>query len=371
MAINRRTFVKSLSLAVGGLTLAPSLPFQAKPIYVQQKIKTKRNYGVALVGLGYYSTDVLAPALQETENCHLAGIVTGTPEKEKVWAEKYNLKPENIYNYDNYDSIRNNEDIDYIYVVLPNSMHREFTIRAAEAGKHVLCEKPMALNAEECRDMIEACKRANRKLSIGYRLHYDLATRKIIEMAKDQPYGPIKYIHAAAGFTMPEKMYGHWKQKKEYGGGALMDMGVYSIQAARYSSGMEPSTVISAQDITFDRENYKGVDQALTWQLEFPNNITANLMTSLACGINDLSVTATEGWYKLKPFSGYRGVKGESKDGPIVFPSVNQQAAQMDDFALSIENDTEPGVPGGEGLKDMLIVDAIKKSLETKSRVEI
>ena len=184
MAINRRSFVKTLSLAVGGLTLTPSLPLDAKSFLLEEKEKTKRKYGVALIGLGYYSTDVLAPALQETENCYLAGIVTGTPEKEKVWGEKYNLKPQNIYNYDNFDSIKDNEDIDYVYVVLPNSMHREFTIRAAEAGKHVLCEKPMALNSKECDEMIAACKKANKKLSIGYRLHYDLATKKIMEKSQ-------------------------------------------------------------------------------------------------------------------------------------------------------------------------------------------
>ena len=371
MSINRRSFIKKASYLVGGLTLAPPLSCAPMEESNSPVKKTKRKYGVALVGLGYYSSDVLAPALQETKNCYLAGIVTGTPEKEKIWTEKYNIKPKNIYNYSNFDSIKNNPEIDYVYIVLPNSMHKEYTIRGALAGKHVLCEKPMALNAEECREMISVCKNENRKLSIGYRMHYDLTTQKIKEMAKEQPFGKIKYIHAAAGFTAPPHMYSNWRFNKELGGGAMMDMGVYSIQAARYSIGTEPLAVLSALDTTYDKENYKNVDQGMIFQLEFPDNIFANLMTSFACRINDLNITTEKGWYRLKPFSSYKGVKGESKLGPINFPSINQQAAHMDDFAYSIENDTNPLVPGEEGLRDMIIVDGIRKSLIIKDRVDL
>jgi len=370
MPINRRSFIKSFSFALGGAALSPLAACQPDENNSKYRIeRTKRKYGVALVGLGYYSTDVLAPALLETRNCYLAGIVTGTPEKEKIWADKYEINPENIYNYENFDEIKNNAEIDYVYIVLRNSMHREFTIRGAKAGKHVLCEKPMALNAEECREMIDICRRENKKLSVGYRMHYDITTREIMNMADTLPFGPIKYLHAAAGFEAGPGMYDNWRLDKKYGGGALMDMGVYSIQAARYSTGLEPVSVISAQDLTFDKENFKDVDQAMTFQLEFPGDIYANLMTSFDCRINDLSVTASKGWYRLKPFSGYKGVKGESKDGPINFPSINQQAAHMDDFALSIENDTKPLVPGEEGLRDMIIVDAVKKASKSNSKI--
>ena len=150
MSINRRSFIKSLSLALGGIAIAPTISLSAnKNNSTYRSEKTKRKYGVALVGLGYYSTNILAPSLLETTNCYLAGIVTGTPEKEKTWSEKYNIKQNNIYNYDNFDQIKNNSEIDYVYIVLPNSMHKEFTIRGARAGKHVLCEKPMAMNAEK------------------------------------------------------------------------------------------------------------------------------------------------------------------------------------------------------------------------------
>ena len=151
--ISRRDFVGKLALGTGVLTISPKL--LKNNLYQETEQKTKKQYGIALMGLGYYSTDLLAPALQVTKNIRLAGIVTGTPEKEKVWAEKYKIPPANIYNYENFDTISENPDIDIVYVVLPNDMHKEFTIRAAQAGKHVICEKPMAMNVSECEEMIK------------------------------------------------------------------------------------------------------------------------------------------------------------------------------------------------------------------------
>ena len=121
---------------------------------------SNKKLGVALVGLGTYAAGQLAPALQQTVHCYLAGIVTGTPSKAAAWKEKYNIPDKNIYSYDNFDTIKDNPDIDIVYVVLPNSMHAAYTIRAAQAGKHVICEKPMALTVADCDAMIAACKKA-------------------------------------------------------------------------------------------------------------------------------------------------------------------------------------------------------------------
>jgi glucose-fructose oxidoreductase len=164
----RRRHLKQLSLAAGALTFGfPNVVFGRK----------KEKLGVALVGLGYYSTQLLAPALQETEHCYLAGIVTGTPSKAETWKAKYDLPEANIYNYETFDQIANNDAIDVIYIVLPNSMHAEYTIRAAQAGKHVWCEKPMALNVAECEAMIKAAKDNGVTLAIGYRMQHEPNTR--------------------------------------------------------------------------------------------------------------------------------------------------------------------------------------------------
>src|SRR5690606_23331209 len=122
-------------------------------------------------------------------HCYLAGIVTGTPAKEKQWASRYNIPEKNIYNYENFDSIALNPDIDIVYVVLPIFMHKEFTIRAAQAGKHVICEKPMAMNVRECEEMIAACTKANRLLSIGYRLHFEPYNMEMMRLGQQKVFG--------------------------------------------------------------------------------------------------------------------------------------------------------------------------------------
>ncbi|MGI9542274.1 MAG: Gfo/Idh/MocA family protein, partial [Cyclobacteriaceae bacterium] len=180
-SLTRRNFVKKTSLGFGAVSMG-LLPGCSKPSdgnegetseVTEEALDPNRKLGVALVGLGNYATNQLAPALMKTGQCYLSGIVTGTKEKEKIWQDKYSVPEENTYDYENYDAIADNQDIDIIYIVLPNSMHAEYTIRAAKAGKHVICEKPMAISMAECQQMIDACKEAGVKLSIGYRLHYE------------------------------------------------------------------------------------------------------------------------------------------------------------------------------------------------------
>ncbi|MGD1892680.1 MAG: Gfo/Idh/MocA family oxidoreductase [Cyclobacteriaceae bacterium] len=353
---SRRQFIKH-SAAASALAITPAI--WEKNIGLVG-LNPKEKLGIALVGLGYYSGKVLAPALQETENCYLAGIVTGTPEKEKTWAEQYGIKDKNIYNYDNYNSIADNDDIDIIYVVLPNSMHAEYTIRAAEAGKHVICEKPMGLNAQECESMIKACESNKQKLSIGYRMQFEPHTQEVMRLGQEQVFGPVKLVNAGAGYR--ESRADHWKLDKEMGGSAMMDMGVYSLQAARYVTGEEP-VAVTAQTFTTRPELFTEVDETTMFQLEFPSGALANLHTSFGMGMNYLNVTAEKGWFKLDPFSAYRGIKGESKNGPIEFPQINQQAAQMDEQAYCVMEDKPMRVPGEEGLRDMRVVDAIYRAI--------
>ena len=324
-------------------------------------VRPEERLGIALVGLGYYSTDVLAPALQQTEQVYLAGIVTGTPEKAEEWSKKYNIPASNIYNYENFDSIADNPAIDIIYVVLPNSMHAEYTVRAAKAGKHVICEKPMALSVRECEQMIEACEQAGVKLSIGYRLHFEPTTQEVMRIAREKPFGNIQFVTAGAGYR--ESRADHWKLSKEYGGGAMMDMGVYSLQGARYSTGEEPIAV-TAQTFVTRPDLFREVDETTTFQLEFPSGAVANCHTSFTANMNYLLVNAERGWVRLQPFSGYGGIKGETSQGPLNFPEINQQAAQMDEVALCIKENRPMRVPGEEGLKDIKVVEAIFRSIQ-------
>lgn len=364
-SISRRGILKTF--AVGGA----SLLFSPNSLLAATR-KQKSKLGVALVGLGYYSTDLLAPALQQTKNCYLAGIVTGTPAKAETWKQKYNIPDKNIYNYSNFDSIANNPDIDVVYVVLPPSMHREYVIRAANAGKHVWCEKPMAITAKECQDMIDACKKNKKSLAIGYRLQHDPNTQEYRRIVNNKLLGKVQKVDCAAGYR--ESRTDHWKQKKELGGGVLYDMGVYSIQGARMGTGMEPIAIVSAKTSTTRPEIYKnGLDETTVATLEFPGGVLANIKTSFGENINHLNITCEKGEIKVAPYQGYAGVKASSPLGEINFPYQVpwQQAKQMDDDAMAIMQNKPMQVPGEEGLRDIRIVEAIYKSAASGQRVKL
>lgn len=354
---SRRDFIKQLS--AGAASLALSSPLIGSSL-LNKKTKSDKKMGIALVGLGYYSRDLLAPALQETKECYLAGIVTGTPSKEETWSEKYNIPQKNIYNYENFDEIADNDDIDIIYIVLPNSMHAEYTIRAAKAGKHVICEKPMALNARECEEMIKACENNKVGLSLGYRMQFERTTQEIIRLGRDEVYGKVKLINGAAGFRMNRG--GAWRTIKAMGGGPMEDIGIYALQAARLVTGEEPLSV-TAQAYNSRPEIFKEVPESVSFQLLFPGGTIASLAGSFGIFTTDLFVTAEDGWFNLQPFWTYTGIKGTTPDGPLSFPERNQQAVQMDEMAVSFRDGKPLRVTGIEGLKDVKIIKAVEESI--------
>lgn len=358
---SRRAFARGLMLGTAGLALSPSFAniLTSKP---------KDRLGVALVGLGYYSADLLAPALQLTKHCYLAGIVTGSPEKAEKWKKQYNIPDQNIYNYQNFDQIANNPAIDVVYVVLPPSMHAEYTIRAAKAGKHVWCEKPMAVSVKECEAMIKACRDNKVTLSIGYRMHHEPNTQQIMRFAKEQTFGKPRMVSVAAGYV--DNRTTHWKQTKALGGGVMYDMGVYALQGARYAVGEEPISVV-AQHFTNRPEIYKEVDETTLFTLQFPGGAVANCSTSFGMNMNYLNISYEKGWAKLDPFSAYNGIKGSSSKGILDAPIQNEQATQMDDDAQAILNNKPLLVPGEEGLRDIRVVEAIYASARTGRVVKI
>jgi predicted dehydrogenase len=328
-----------------------------------------KKLGIALVGLGKYSEEQLAPALQETQRCRLSGIVTGTPEKAKKWKEKYGIADKNIYSYENFDSIKDNPDIDIVYVVLPNSMHAAYTIRAARAGKHVICEKPMAISVKECEDMIKACQEAKRMLSIGYRLHFDPYNMSLAEFGKKQTYGKVKKITAIDSQEMDA---GVWRLDRERaGGGPVMDLGIYCVQGALYAAGQNPVRVSAKEGPKTDVDKFAEVEQSIAFQLEFPGGVTATCNTSYAEKGNLLRVEAEKGWYELSPAYGYDGIKGATSKGKMQLKSVNQQAFQMDDFATCVMNNKPTRVPGEMGLRDVKILMAIYEAARNGTKIPL
>ena len=357
--ISRRNFNSLTAKGLGGAALLSSAPFAC----AMGANQDKKKLGIALVGLGSYSTYQLAPALQDTQYCYLAGIVTGTPEKEKIWADKYGIPEKNIYNYQNFDDIANNEDIDVVYVVLPNSMHAEFSIRAAKAGKHVICEKPMGISVEECTAIIEACNEAGVKLGMGYRLHSEPYTQQVKEYVKEKTFGDILFVSADAAYRStgnPDQ----WRLNKEMsGGGALMNMGVYAVQSTIYGTGENPISV-AAQEFSTRPDYFKDTDETITAQFKFPSGAVGNITTSHNFNANAMYASGTSGWFRLQPANNYGPLSGETSNGDTIkFPHESQQKLQMDDFAKHVLFGEPNKAPGEMGKRDMMIVEAIYESI--------
>ncbi|MBD9436766.1 Gfo/Idh/MocA family oxidoreductase [Pseudoxanthomonas sp. PXM03] len=327
------------------------------------RAKDRRPLGVALVGLGYYSRDLLAPALQMTKHCRLAGIVTGTPAKAEEWQRRHRIPDRNVYDYAGFDRIADNPDIDVVYIVLPNHLHKPFTLRAAAAGKHVWCEKPMAMDAAEARAMIEACRQHRVQLTIGYRMQHEPNTQAVMALARSHPFGRLQRIRAEAGFRGFDGASGdNWRLDPVRGGGAMYDMGVYALNAARYTAGAEPIAVTATPHVE-RADIFRGVDESMRFRLEFPDGAVADCATSFGRNMNLLHADCADGWYELSPFQAYEGVRGEASDGrrfdAVIGATPAQQARQMDADALAILQRTPPRVPGEEGLRDMVALDAI------------
>jgi len=355
----------STSMAESSIANAAALELEKSPLAHLQD----RKLGIALVGLGGYSSDQLAPALQETKLCELKGIVTGSPDKASNWKKKYSLQDKNIYNYENFDSIKDNPDIDIIYVVLPNSMHAEYTIRAAKAGKHVICEKPMAINVKEAEEMIAACEQADRLLSIGYRLHFEPHNLAMTQYREARTFGELSKVYAMDGMKIEP---GVWRLNKQLaGGGPLMDVGIYCVQAAIYTTGQLPIAVTAKEGVKTDKEKFREVEESLKWTMEFPHGVLAECTTSYAEEMNVLRAEASKGWFALEPAYEYKGINGKTSQGKIEMPQVNQQALQMDDFAKCVLTKTKSKVPGEMGLRDLKILMAIYESARSGEKVSI
>ncbi len=358
--MKRRQFIiKSGVLGLGGMTACKNLPASSSV-----GSQDSKSLGVALVGLGSYSSGQLAPALKKTKHCHLAGIVTGSPEKIPVWKEKYGIKDTNVYNYDNMDDIANNDDIDVVYIVLPTGLHAKYAIKAANAGKHVWCEKPMAMNVDECNSIINACKKNKVKLAIGYRMWHEPNTQELISYRERKPFGEITHIRAESCYAGGRPST--WRAKKHLGGGAMYDMGVYAVNGIRYASGLDVTEVVSAKHIIDRPELFTEVDETTEFTLQLSNGLITNGMTSVGRPNNGLKVTCENGWYQLSPMQAYNGVVGDRSDGKKLDAYIDsQQARQMDDDALAILNNTPIMCPGIEGLKDIRIISGIFEAAKT------
>ncbi len=367
---SRRNFLQTLSASI----LALSIPqygfasidgFYSKP-YEGPVLR------VAIMGLGSYGTRV-AEAMQACKMAELVGVISGTPSKIKNWQSKYNIAEKNCYNYENFDLIKDNPDIDAVYVITPNALHHDQVIRVAKAGKHVICEKPMALNAKEGQEMIDACRKANVKLLVGYRMHFEPKTLEIIRMRKEGELGKIMFFQGLCGFRIGDPA--QWRLNKQLaGGGSLMDIGIYAINGARYMVGEEPLWV-TAQETKTNPEKFKeGVDETIQFQFGFPGGAVASCLSSYnMSNLDRFFLTAEKGFAELQPSTGYGPIRGRTNKGELNHQHVTHQTVQMEKMAGIILANEPAQVPvdGEEALKDLKIIDAIYLAVKTGKKINL
>jgi predicted dehydrogenase len=351
--MNRRDFSR-----LSALTLAAShLP-------AQSQAPAQKPVGFACVGLGTIC-GIFSTGTQSTQKAKVVGVVTGHPDtKGKDYSSRFNFPAASIYTYDTYAKIRDNKDIEAVYIGLPNFMHAEYTIRAAEAGKHVLCEKPMAISSAECRKMIDACKAHNVHLMIAYRIWYDPLFIQTLDMIKRGDIGPIKSFQGQFIAYFPS---GQWRLNKALaGGGPIFDLGVYPLNTMRYLTGEDPiayTAVVSTVD-----KRFTNMEESMEWTMKFPSGIIASCSTSYgANAVNRIEVRGERGSLTIAPAYGYDGahLTGGGRNR-IDVPSTGKQPYQFtleaEHFSDCIRNNQTPKTPGELGLKDLQSIEAIYKA---------
>lgn len=361
----RRIFLKRVGLS----TLALGIPM-AETLKAMENTKEDKVLRVAIMGLGSYGTRV-ADAMKDCKRAKLVGVVSGTPSKITDWQSKYGIPAKNCYNYENFDQIKDNPDIDIVYMTTPNSLHKPHCLRIAAAGKHVISEKPMALNAAEGREMVAACKKAGVHLMVGYRMHFEPKTLEVVRMQRAGELGKTLFFQGLSGFIIGDPT--QWRLDPALaGGGAMMDIGVYSINGARYMLGEEP-TWITAQEVKNDPVKFKeGVDETITFQMGFPSGAVASCLSTYSLNnLDKFFLNGTKGFAEMQPSTGYGPIKAWTNKGPIEREHVTHQTVQMDEMAVIVLDGKKPIIPvdGEEGLKDLVIVDAIYEAAKTGQKV--
>ena len=335
--------------------------------------------GFAVVGLGRLALGEILPAMAKAKYCKPVALVSGDGEKAHKIAAQYGIKEASIYDYTTYDRIAQNPEVQVIYIVLPNSMHAEYTIRGAKAGKHILCEKPMATTAMDCERMIEACNGSNVKLMIAYRSQYEPNDLALIKLIKAGKLGRLRQIIASNSQNQGDLT--QWRLKRTMaGGGCMPDVGIYCLNAARFLSGEEPEEIFATIFQPKDDPRFAEVEASCQVVARFPSGLTA-LFSSAYDAHNSkfLRVEGDEAFAELSPAFAYHGLKlrySKLVDGQEMMhePSIDEMdqfAAEMDHMALCVQRNLRPHTPGEEGLQDQRLTDGVYESARTGRPVKV
>ncbi len=328
----------------------------------------EQQLGWAIVGLGQLTLEQILPAFGLCNSSYPAALVSGHPEKARQLAGVYGIDAQAIYGYEDFERIRDNGRIDVVYIVLPNSLHAEYTIRALQAGKHVLCEKPMAATLAECEAMIDASQKAERALGVAYRLHYEPMNLAVMEMCRKKQFGEIKTFTASNCQNVKAP---NIRLSGPLGGGPVGDVGVYCINAARYTIGEEPVDAIAIHRHPPGDTRFREVPESVSFLLRYPSGVLAACECSFGTArSSSYQVLCEHGSIQMNPAYSYSGLRLSTMSLKDATPSRtelfiepnNQFAAEVDAFSKCVLQKKALPTPGEMGLQDMRIVLAVSES---------
>ncbi|AMR27243.1 dehydrogenase [Hymenobacter psoromatis] len=338
-----------------------------------------QRVGYAIVGLGHLTLAEILPAFGQCKHAKPVALVSGDADKMAKVAKQYGIKPSSCYSYQTYDKLRDNPEVQVIYIVLPNSMHHEYTIRGAKAGKHILCEKPMADSVKECEEMIAACDKAGKKLMIAYRIQYEPLNRAAMQLVRAKTYGQTKLIQMMNCQNQAHDQ--QWRHKKALaGGGSLPDVGLYCLNTTRFLLGEEPTEVSAQIYSTPGDDRFKEIEENVAFTLRFPSGAISQCMSGYGSfNAKSYAVHAETGTIKMDPAFPYKGLKQELVHAPggqqvtemPSNPDKQQFALEMDHLAECVRDNKTPYTPGEEGLQDQRIMEAIYQSAKENRPVKL
>jgi glucose-fructose oxidoreductase len=324
-----------------------------------------------VVGLGHIAQVAVLPAFRNTKNSELVALVSGEQKKRDKLARKYRL--EHVYSYEDYD--RALSQVDAVYLAVPNHLHREYAVRAAQARVHVLCEKPMAVTEDDCQAMIDAADKTDVKLMVAYRLHFEAGNLEAIRLAENGKLGDLRSFTSEFAQQVVEDNV-RVSEPFTRGGGPLYDMGVYCINAARYLFRAEPTEVVAIAANNGEKR-FQKVEEMTSVIMRFPEERVASFTCSFgAADVSRYTLIGTKGLLTLDPAYEYAmeikhqlTIAGKTKTR--TFPKRDQFAAELAYFSDCVLNDKEPEPSGLEGLADVRIVQAIYESARTRTTIKL
>ena len=333
------------------------------------------SVGFAIVGLGGYALNQMMPRFKDAKRAHIAAIVSGSPEKLQRVGDAYGIPANARYSYEDYAKLASDKRVDAVYIVLPTGLHADWAIRAFAAGKHVLCEKPMALSSADCERMIAAGKRANRKLMIAYRSHFEPYNLEAMRLMKEKAAGDIRLLRTEQSYRMgPTSPAENWRTSRALaGGGPLEDYGIYGLQSALYLTGEMPESISATTFRPTGDPRFAEIFAHVSSQWRFPSGAVAQLVSSYdSAGINFAEVRGTTGVLSMNPATSYAGQKMQLNGRELTpgDPGV-QFVGQIDHFANAVRDGTPILTPGEMGLRDLRLIEAIYESARTGRTVKL